>query len=164
MSTIESHQASLRFLVILQVVTAILSVVAFIVFPEPEEITSALAVMEELEDSTSTGWYAFMAVLIILGMLVLWARSLWQLYHLNEKGFVNFLAYTGLSVALLFAFGGGWQTGMVSVFDEIRAISAGAIIYIGIFYSDAFEGVAKELQSAADTGKISGEEVKGQLS
>lgn len=139
MSNIERHQTALRFLVILQGATFILAIASVLAFPEPEEITSALAVMDELDESSWNGVQAFLAIILGLGELVLWAWSLWQLYHLNEKGFLTFLASVGLYLVSSLVFGGMWETGVLSFIDEIRAISSGAIIYIGFFFSNTLE-------------------------
>ncbi|HCO23448.1 MAG TPA: hypothetical protein DIT97_10460 [Gimesia maris] len=162
MGQIKQHQASLKFLVITQIVTMVLCLVAVISFPEPEEITAAVTVMEELGEGNSSGWQLFIGLSLFLGFLGLWGWSLWQLYHLNQNGFTKFLGAAVLGLLLNFVIGGSWQTAMVSFLNEVNMLTAGAIIYIGFFFSDAFDDFMKEFQTGESTELPTPEEASGE--
>lgn len=162
MGQIEQHQASLKFLVIAQVVTWVLNFVAIFSFPEPAEITAALTVMEELGERNQSGWYMFFSLSLFLGFLGLLVWSLWQLYHLNQNGFPKFLGAVVLGLLLNFVVGGGWQTAMVSFLNDINMLTAGAIMYIGFFFSDAFDELMQEFKTDGSTEQPAPEEASGE--
>jgi len=137
MTEVKQHQDSLKFLVIVQAASLAFGLIALFSFPVPEEITAALTVMEELEPS-EFGFSMFVGLSLILVTMILWVWSLWQLYHLNQKGFTKFVWATVLGFIGSFTAGGDWSTPMVAAIDSVGLLSAGAILYIGFFFSNAF--------------------------
>ncbi len=137
MTEVKIHQDSLKFLVVVQAACILLGLVATFSFPVPEEIEAALTVMEELGPS-EFGFSMFVGISSLLLFMILWVWSLWQLYHLNQKGFTKFAWAMVLGFIGSFMAGGGWATPMVAAIDEVTLMSAGAILYIGFFFSNAF--------------------------
>jgi hypothetical protein len=149
MTEVKQHQDSLKFLVIVQAACLLFGLIALFSFPEPEEITAALTVMEELEPS-EFGFSMFVGLSLILVTMILWVWSLWQLYHLNQKGFTKFVWAMVLGCIGSFMTDGGWSTPMVGAIDAISLLSAGAILYIGFFFSNAFNDFTPEGQTGED--------------
>jgi uncharacterized membrane protein YeiB len=132
------HRQVLRRLVISQVVLNVALLISIFVFPEPVEIAATVAAMDELSGGPSGPFVIFFSVFSIV-TLILWAWSLVQLYRLNKRGFPNFVLATVLSCLIMVIVGGGWITGVGSLLLYLDAMSAGAIICMGVFFSDAID-------------------------
>ena len=153
MNQLETHQDALRLLVFVQVVTMVVSLAIPFYVTQPEEIAEAYTVMEELGESTSNGTYMSFAVILFVIFMGLWAWSLVELYQLNEDGFIKFLAATGLGMLLTLVAGGTWESATSTLVNEVRMISTGGIIYIGIFFSSTFQDLFRERQGSRETEK-----------
>ena len=105
MNEIERHQASLKSLIVVQAASVALALIALYTFPIPEEVTAALTVMDEI-NPPKFGFWAFMNGLLILATIGLWGWSLWELYHLNQEGFIKFVWSTVLGFVCTFTNGG----------------------------------------------------------
>ena len=143
----ERIQTALKYLVIAQVVTFITSFAALRIFPTPEEFVAAEEVRAELGKS---GWgIGFGLILrgLDLGAFGLWAWSLWQLYHLDERGFVRFIQATGVMLVLEMIVGGIWVAGVESALIGIHFLVSGAIICIGLLFTNAYDQLLAEARA-----------------
>lgn len=135
---VQDIQSTIRFLVLFLIATFVLSLVGLIVFPDPPEITAAVEVMEEF-DETAVGSFSILAGLVfIFAFLVLFLWSLWQLFHLDRRGFAKLLWAMGALIPLELIFGGYWQTAPQAILETLSSIAMGVIVTICFLHPEIF--------------------------
>ena len=136
---IRDIQTVLRYLVLFQVATLLLRIACSFAFPEPAEITTAVEVMEELDGQEPSNLYMFIMATCVIAAIVLLIWSCWQLYHLDQRGVTKYIWSAGLDLLSTFGLGGGWNTTLDYVLNDVGYASTGAIICICILCPDVFK-------------------------
>jgi len=144
----KKHQNALQSLVICLAVVDVIGVISFMSSSYPEEISAAVTKMDELalEAPPSEIAWEFGLSLVGLGVLVVFYWSLWQLYCLNQKGFVKlFWSEVILTVVGLFL-SGSWYSSFGQALLGLHYLALGAIFYIG-YLSNAYDFAAADTNS-----------------